>query len=116
MFPREQRLTKQRDIQKVYKLGKSAASSTLFICSLGNRLHRTRLAVVIGKKVAKKAVIRNRLKRLVRQSIQELLADQTYSAKVAHSDVILTIHRDPGLPYTLERLKPEVQQCFERLP
>jgi ribonuclease P protein component len=116
MFPREWRLTRQRDVQKVYRLGKSAASGFLFIRALPNRVNHPRLTVVISKKINKRAVVRNRLKRLTRQALQELLQDPAAQAKLATMDAIITIHRDPEEPYTLERLKKEVTQCVARLP
>lgn len=115
MFPRAWRLTRQRDVQRVYRLGRSAASAFLFIRCLPNRLNHPRLTVVVSKKIAKKAVIRNRLKRLVRQSVQELLPDPLVTVKLQNFDSVLTIHRDPQPPYELEGVKAEVAKCIARL-
>lgn len=116
MFPREQRLTRKRDLDRVYKLGSSAGTRWFFIRSLPNRQGKTRFTVIIGKKIAKKAVVRNRIKRLVRQAVQELLREKSVSGKVQGTDCIVTVHRDPEPPYELARLKPEVALCFDRLP
>jgi ribonuclease P protein component len=115
MFPRAWRLTRQRDVQKVYRLGASAASSFLFVRALPNRVQQPRITVVIGKKISKKAVVRNRIKRLVRQAVQELKAEQL-PVLSKNLDIVLTVHRDPQLPYSLERIKPEVATCLSRLP
>lgn len=116
MFPRSWRLTRQRDVQRVYRQGQGAASRFLFVRTLPNRLNQPRLAVIIGKKVAKKAVVRNRLKRLVRQAIQELMADPQLTSRLVGKDWIITIHREPTPPYQLAAMKAEVVTCFERLP
>jgi ribonuclease P protein component len=114
MFPQSHRLTRQRDIQRLYKASKTAGTQSLFIRALANRLNHSRYSVVIGKKVAKKAVVRNRLKRLVRQAIQELTSEKRLPNQ--NLDILLTIHREPAEPYSLERSKPEVAECFARLP
>lgn len=115
MFARQQRLTKKRDVQRIYKSGASSASRWLFVRCLPNRLPDSRFTVVIGKKVAKRAVDRNRLKRLVRQAVAELIHDgQILAGK--HVDAVLTIHKTPDQPFQLAAAKQEVQKCFDRLP
>lgn len=116
MFPRLWRLTRKRDFDKIYRLGHKTASSFLFIRYLPNRLNHPRLAVVIGRKVNKKAVVRNRLKRLIRQTVRELTGQKVDLAAKWRIDGVLTIYRDPGPPYTLGRIKSEVEQCFAKLP
>ncbi len=116
MLARAFRLYKKRDIQKVYKSNQTSGTRFFYLRVLPNRLNQPRFAVVVGKKVAKKAVVRNRLRRLVHQAFQELMADPTFLAKVEHSDLLLTVHRDPEEPYTLERIKPELVACFAKLP
>lgn len=116
MFPRDQRLTRQKDVQRVYKHGISAGSRWLFIRSLQNKLNTPRMTVIIGKKVAKRAVDRNRLKRLVRQSLLELSGDASIAQRLTSRDLIITIHRAPEAPATLTAMKEEVQRCFARLP
>lgn len=115
MLPRQLRLTRPKDVQKVYRQGASAATRLLFVRCLPNRLKQPRLTVVVSKKIAKRAVMRNRLKRLIRQSIQELMVENKLPM-IASTDCVVTVHRDPELPYTFERMKPEVQRCFDRLP
>lgn len=116
MFSRSLRLTRPKDVQKVYRQGSSAATRFLFVRCLATKRPQPRFAVVVSKKIAKRAVVRNRLKRLVRQAMQELLLDPTFAARLTSVDCVVTVHRDPEPPYTLERMKPEVARCFERLP
>ena len=116
MLSRAFRLYKKRDIQKVYKATLTSGTRFFYLRALPNRLNQPRLAVIIGKKVAKKAVVRNRLRRLAHQAFQELMADPTFLAKVRQYDLLLTIHRDPEAPYSLDRVKPELEACFAKLP
>jgi ribonuclease P protein component len=116
MFERAWRLTRKRDLDRVYKQGKSAATNHFFVRCLPNRYGHPRFTVVIGKKVVRKAVVRNRLKRITRQALQELIAQELFFAKIKNMDCLVTIHRTPEAPYELSRLKGEIEQCFERLP
>lgn len=116
MFPREWRLTRQRDLDKIYRLGQKTAGNFLLIRALPNRLNHPRLAVVIGRKINKKAVVRNRLKRLVRQAVRELTNNGALPTPKWGRDGIITIHHDPQPPYSLDRIKSEVEQCFAKLP
>lgn len=114
MFPRHQRLTRQRDVQRVYRGGASAASRWLFVRMLPNRYPHPRITVVIGKKVAKKAVERNRLKRLVRESLQHMVDNPKFSGQLQGKDIVVTLHKTPDQPYTLDTVQPEVERCFAK--
>ncbi len=116
MFARTWRLTRKRDLDRVYKQGQGAATRSLFIRVLPNRFDHPRLTVVIGKKIAKKAVVRNRLKRLVRQALSELMQEGTVGNRLQKVDAIIVIHKDPQPPYELATIKAEAQQCLTRLP
>lgn len=116
MFPRSWRLTRSKDVARVYRQGESGATRFLFVRCLPNKSQQSRFAVAISKKISKKAVARNRLKRLVRQAIYEMRESPLFIEKTAGSDCVITVHRDPQEPYTIERIRPEVERCFERLP
>jgi ribonuclease P protein component len=116
MFERAWRLTRKRDLERVYKQGRTAATSHFFVRVLPNRSSHPRFTVVIGKKVMKKAVVRNRLKRLARQALQELMQQSVFAQRIGAVDCILTIHRMPEAPHQLAILKGEIERCFERLP
>jgi ribonuclease P protein component len=73
MLPRRSRLTKERDFQSVYKVGRRRAGRYFLVRIAQSRLPETRAAVVVSTKVSKRAVIRNRLKRHARVVLQEVL-------------------------------------------
>lgn len=60
------RLQKDRDIKLVFAKGKNVYDELAGIKFLANRLQKCRFAIVVGTKVAKTAVARNRLKRQIR--------------------------------------------------
>lgn len=56
-----------KDFRRLYRSGKSFAGGYLVVYSLKNRLNQNRLGLTVSKSVGK-AVVRNRIKRLIRES------------------------------------------------
>ncbi len=67
MLPAKNRLHQEKDIKKTIRLGRSVYSPYFRLKYSKNDLERIRLTVVISAKVSKKAVVRNRLKRQIRE-------------------------------------------------
>jgi ribonuclease P protein component len=70
MFESKNRLRKQMEVQRVVKTGKSVFDPVCGIRFLRNGLLDSRFTVVVGTKVSKKAVRRNRVKRQYREIIR----------------------------------------------
>lgn len=70
MFRRENRLQKERDINRVFKKGKGFKEDFLFLKLLKNDLGENRFAIVVSRKVAKKAILRNKIRRRLREAIK----------------------------------------------
>lgn len=68
MLKKIHRINKTRDFQRVYRTGKTVHSPALVIKFL--KSPKFRAAFVVNKKVSKKAVERNRIKRAVREEIR----------------------------------------------
>ena len=60
-------LKKNRDFQKVYRLGKSYANKYLVMYILENHTERNRIGISVSKKVGN-SVIRHHVTRLIRES------------------------------------------------
>lgn len=71
MFPKENRLTKKKDFDKVFKEGKGRYGKYLGIKIKTNNLKNSRFGIIIGIKVNKSAVKRNRIKRQIRVALEE---------------------------------------------
>jgi len=69
MFPRINRLTKKRDIDRVFRKGKRSAAGFVFCNALAGRSTTSRFTVIIGTKSGLKATGRNLFKRRARASI-----------------------------------------------
>ena len=66
----ERRLTKRAYFEKVYKEGRRWRNELLVLQAASNGLAVSRFGFSVGKRVSKKAVERNRLKRLLRESVR----------------------------------------------
>jgi ribonuclease P protein component len=66
-FPKERRLRSTFEFQKVREKSNKLFSKSLLIYYLDNNLTYPRLGVIVSKKVSKKAVVRNRIKRQIRE-------------------------------------------------
>lgn len=66
MLPLKNRLRKKDDFQKVYQKGSFSAYRDISLKKVSNNLLETRIGFVVEKKFFKKAVERNRIKRILR--------------------------------------------------
>ena len=66
-FSKKERLLKPSEFQHVYKQGKWAANRELVINFKQHQNSTTRLGITVSKKVSKRAVDRNRIKRHFRE-------------------------------------------------
>jgi ribonuclease P protein component len=73
MLSRQHRLRARRDIERASRRGKPVFAPSITIRSIPNQLEITRFAFVAGLKVSKRAVIRNRGKRLLREAVRRHL-------------------------------------------
>ncbi|HSA07132.1 MAG TPA: ribonuclease P protein component [Candidatus Gastranaerophilales bacterium] len=84
MLPKQERLTKSREFAYIYRIRKSVANS-LLILYVGNikqnKAMPTKVGFVVGKKVHKRAVKRNKIKRRVREAYRELRKAQEFKLK-----------------------------------
>lgn len=108
MLARSHRLRKSSDILRVYKKGTRGHSRHLLIHTLATRLPETRGAVIISKKVDKRAVVRNRNRRRISEIFRtELPRIQT------GFDILITIKLDIR-ELTATELKQEVADLLRK--
>lgn len=69
-FPREARLLASEDYDRVFKKPVRVSAQGILILACKNDLDCARLGLVVPKKILKRAVWRNRVKRLVRESFR----------------------------------------------
>ncbi|MBL7053197.1 MAG: ribonuclease P protein component [Candidatus Portnoybacteria bacterium] len=73
MLPRKYKLKKDNDFKKVFNKGKYYQKDFIKIKFLENDLEINRFGLVIGLKISKKAVQRNKIKRQLEEVIQSEL-------------------------------------------
>lgn len=69
-FPRSARLITPEDFKAVFKKGNKLHFKEFTVYVLQNKQSESRLGLAISKKSAKKAVSRNRIKRIIRDSFR----------------------------------------------
>ncbi len=73
MLPKENRLKKKKDFENVFKKGKGFKEKFLFLKIRKNELNVNRFGFAVSLKVSKKAVVRNKLKRQLREIVKAKL-------------------------------------------
>ena len=83
MLPKEYRLKKNSAFSATYKTGKSLHKDgiTMFIGKEKNNESPSRVGFVVSKKIHKRAVKRNRIKRLMRESYRLMIKEGAVSDK-----------------------------------
>jgi ribonuclease P protein component len=105
MLKRQHRLKKQADFLRVFKEGKRRNYESISVTQLTNSLGVPRFAVVVSKKVSKKAVVRNK----IRRSVLAIL--EPYQRLPLSEDVVITITRLPNNPSSPYRyFQPIIKQ------
>lgn len=69
-FGRERRLRRRSDFQALREQGSSRAHPLLVLRVVANGLSHPRFGFIVGKRVARKAVDRNRVRRRLRESVR----------------------------------------------
>jgi len=76
MLPKINKLKKERDFGELFKKGRSFKNNFLILKIIQNNSQENHFGFIISKKVSKKAVLRNKIKRrlasIVRQNIKDI--------------------------------------------
>mgnify|MGYP001614594031 CR=1 FL=1 len=75
MLPKANRLRKKKDFEELFKKGKSFKNDFCILKIARNNLKESRFGFVVSQKVSKKAVLRNKIKRRLRNIIEKNIKD-----------------------------------------
>lgn len=75
MLPKQNRLKKRKDFEKVFKQGRGFKEDFLFLKVIENNLEVSRFGFLVSQKVSKKAVVRNKIKRRLRELLKTKLPE-----------------------------------------
>ncbi len=107
MLSQQYRFHARGGVQYVYRHGRSVRGKLVSLTFMPNARGKTRLAVVVSKKVAKSAVSRNRIRRRVYAAIQPLLPELT-----GPLDAIFTIYSPEVLAVDFKDLTQTVRSLL----
>lgn len=71
MFKKENRLKKNKDFNAVFKERKFFRLSFFLFGFKKNDLEYSRFGIIVNKKISKQAVLRNRIKRIIREVVRK---------------------------------------------
>jgi ribonuclease P protein component len=90
MLAREHRLRKAYEITRVYKKGAyGSAGGVVSVKAAPSGRPVSRVVVVVGKKISKRAVVRNR----IRRRLVGLLREEWATVRSGY-DIVITVHSD----------------------
>jgi ribonuclease P protein component len=109
MLASANRLRKSSDISRVYKRGSyGGAGGVLSVKAFASGRRDSRAVVVVGKKVSKKAVIRNR----IRRRILGILNSRWATLGVGY-DIVISVHKDIS-ELAADKLTQSVSTALDR--
>jgi ribonuclease P protein component len=110
MINRINRFHGRASIQRLYKTGKMVRSASLCLRYASNpRRRQYRLAVVVSRKVSKSAVVRNRIRRRLYESVRIL--SSTFSEPY---DLVLVVYDDSFKDKPTEELQRDVVKLLKK--
>ncbi|MFH1308467.1 MAG: ribonuclease P protein component [Patescibacteria group bacterium] len=107
MLRKQNRLKKKTDFDSVYKKGYTIAGKLVFLKVLKNKTQNSRFGFIVSKKVSKKAVIRNKIKRRLRSIVKNIDIKNGI-------DVIITTNPEI-VEKTYQEIKLEMEDLFKKL-
>lgn len=116
MLPKQYRLKKRSAFKATYKVKHSTHSGgvTLFAGILKKEDYPTKVGFVVSKKVHKRAVKRNRLKRLMRESYRQLLKENNLGNSQQFMSLVF-VGSDRALGKSFLEIKSSIQKTLEKL-
>jgi len=110
MLAKPYRLTKNKEFDQVFSKGKAYYTDCLGIKCAKNGLEISRFGILVSTKVSKKAVIRNKIKRRIRQALlpqMELLKTGYDCAIICRPAIIEKSYKDilSLLEHSLNKLR-----------
>jgi ribonuclease P protein component len=108
MLPKTQRIRKKKDFDRIFKIGKVKFATGYVLKYAQNELDYSRFGIIVGLKVAKKAVVRNRIKRKIRGMLEAC------HSKIRPGFEIVIICTNKLIEFKNEPLNNELMLLFKK--
>ena len=102
------RLRSNSDFQRVRQQGRSISSRLLVVAWHSNEAAQLRIGFVVSKRISKRAVQRNYIKRLLGEAVRDILSELP-----ANMDIVFTA-RGQAATADLGALKQDMQALLQR--
>jgi ribonuclease P protein component len=109
MFSNKYRLRDTTEIAKVFKIGKYVHGKYIFIKYVPNKQKTARIAISVSTKMFKQAVKRNRIKRLLRESIQPHLTT------LPNLDILIIAKKELTIDIPSKDINTDISNIFNKL-
>lgn len=107
-FPKSLRLLNSKSYDPVFKARQKISGRFLLLLYRENAITVPRLGVIVAKKNVKRAVARNRIKRLMRESFR------LHQHDIGHFDVVLLAHKGADQA-TNDEIRKDLELKWSRL-
>lgn len=104
------RLKKDNDFSAAFHSGKKHYSDQLIIFVRPNSLPETRVGVVVSKKISRKAVGRNKIRRVLLSEIAQQIKNHNLPAG---ADIVVRVVKYPDNDFP--KLRANLRECLEKL-
>lgn len=111
MISRRNRFHGRNSLNHVYRTGKSVRGEYIGLRYTPSRRPDYRLAVVVSKKVSKSAVVRNRLRRRIYETVRLYKAE---SGAAWPRDMIISIFDERAVAASFAELEANVRQLLSK--
>jgi ribonuclease P protein component len=109
MLKKLNRITKDKEFDSIFKAGKGAYSKVLGMKAISTENNESRFGILVSTKVSKKAVVRNRLKRQIR----DILKQNLDNIKPGQDCVVLTLPQIKEADF--KQIEEAIIFCLKRL-
>jgi len=108
-LPKTNRLKKKKDVNLVLKTGKTERGKFLIFKFLETNFDKSRFAFLVSKKISKKAVLRNKIKRRMSEIVREEM--KKISKRIDGVFIALS-----GIEkQSFQNIKEEIKRIFQKL-
>ena len=110
MLPKQNRLKKKKDFERVFKQGKGIKRDFLLFKFVKNDLGASRFGFVVSQKISKKVTVRNKIKRRLRAVLREELP----KIKPGFDGVWVVLKN--STPPSFKEIQETIKKIFQKAP